>query len=161
MDIVFFDEKIVRIFGRAMGFEGLQLEAFVADYNLNLVKLFIHSALEHIGTDADPKDMNELQRIADDIAEERSEDLTELGEFLGKKMLEYPEAGKKVDHEISVFNEGILADFIAHAPEKSIKELLIYIAETRKKNQKVAEMIEKMKAEAKRGGQENAQEKTK
>ena len=132
-----------------MGFTGIAVDMFLTDYSKNLTRLFIQSGLEHIGEVADSEDVNKLQDIADSIAEGETDDLTELGSTLGKMLNEYPQANKKVEKEISNFNEGILADFMARSQLKYVVELGKYVNETIDKNKRVGEIIERMKKEPK------------
>ena len=144
---VTFDNEIIRIFGRAMGFSGVRLEAFIVDYSGNLTRLFTHSAIEHLGEIMDPDDMEKLLELTDEIAGGETDDLEELGTFLGEMVVSYPQAREKIDKEISDFNEGILGDFLSRAPKKYITELLTYLDTTFKKNKRVGEMIDEIKAQ--------------
>ncbi len=144
--MIVIDDNIVRIFGKAMGFHGSTLEAFVADYGMTITEILTHSAIEHINELADPDDVNKLQKIAEDIEEERVSDLTELGTFIGAKLTEYPEINKIVEQEISDFNEGNLSDFLAVAPEEYIRELVEYLDKTQGKNNTISKAIEEFKS---------------
>jgi len=143
--MLYFDENIIRIFGKAMNFAGYSLDAFVIDYFQNITEIMLNSALVSIKELADPEDVEKIEEIAKEIEQENGEELYDLGEFIGKKLIDYPQISQRVEKSISDINEVILSNFLAMAPEKYLTELAVYLGKEMKKNDKLKEILERMK----------------